>query len=435
MLKVTALIPARSGSKGINDKNLCKIGNKTLLEWSINACKRCSSISEVIISTDSDLNLVYLPTGNTAADNYGGHRNGLDYYSSSVVALNATTGEVVWHFQTVHHDIWDYDVPSQPTFYDVEIDGKTIKALAQTTKMGFVFLLNRETGEPIYPIEERDVPQGAVEGDYVAKTQPFPSKPKPLTPTYLDPDDVFGFTPWDRGYCKKAAQDLRNEGLYTPPSIEGSVHYPSAIGGANWGGPAVDYKRNILVVNTMNLSSTIVMVPRSECDKALKELTRDNVQSRFSALQQNEGTPYCTIRAYGFMSPLGVPCTKPPWGNLTAIDLNTGDHLWQIPLGTSKDLAPFPFWWIKGAPNIGGPTVTATGLTFIAATSDYYLRAFNTETGEELAKFRLPTAGHATPMTYKNKNGKQFVVIAAGGHWAVGSPASDHLIAYTLPEK
>ena len=198
-----------------------------------------------IISTDPELNLVYLPTGNTAADNYGGHRNGLDYYSSSVVALNATTGEVVWYFQTVHHDIWDYDVPSQPTFYEVEKDGKIIKALAQTTKMGFVFLLDRETGEPIFPVEERDVPQGAVEGDYVTKTQPFPTKPKPLTPTYLDPDDVFGFTPWDRGYCKKAAQDLRNEGLYTPPSLEGSVHYPSAIGGANWGGPAIDASRNI----------------------------------------------------------------------------------------------------------------------------------------------------------------------------------------------
>ena len=193
-----------------------------------------------IISTDPELNLVYLPTGNTAADNYGGHRNGSDYYSSSVVALNASTGEVVWHFQTVHHDIWDYDVPSQPTFYDIKKDGKIIKALAQTTKMGFVFLLNRETGEPIFPIEERDVPQGAVEGDYVTKTQPFPSKPAPLTKTYLDPEDVFGFTPWDKGYCKKAAEDYRNEGLYTPPSIEGSVHYPSAIGGANWGGPAID---------------------------------------------------------------------------------------------------------------------------------------------------------------------------------------------------
>ena len=388
-----------------------------------------------IISTDPELNLIYLPTGNTAADNYGGHRNGSDYYSSSVVALDASSGEVVWHFQTVHHDIWDYDVPSQPTFYEFERNGEVIKALAQTTKMGFVFLLNRETGEPIFPVEEREVPQGAVEGDYVTKTQPFPTKPAPLTPTYLDPEEVFGFTPWDKGYCKRAAKDLRNEGLYTPPSLEGSVHYPSAIGGANWGGPAVDASRNILIANTMNLSSTIVMVPRKDCDKALKELARDSVQSRFSALQQNEGTPYCTIRAYGFMSPLGVPCTKPPWGNLTAIDLNTGDHLWQIPLGTSKDLAPFPFWWIKGAPNIGGPTVTATGLTFIAATSDYYLRAFKTETGEELAKFRLPTAGHATPMTYTNKNGKQFVVIAAGGHWAVGSPASDHLIAFALEDK
>ena len=388
-----------------------------------------------IISADPDLNMVYLPTGNASPDYYGGHREGLEEYSSSIVALNADTGKLIWSFQTVHHDIWDYDVPSQPTFYEFERNGEVIKALAQTTKMGFVFLLNRETGEPIFPVEEREVPQGAVEGDYVTKTQPFPSKPAPLTPTYLDPEEVFGFTPWDKGYCKKAAKDLRNEGLYTPPSLEGSVHYPSAIGGANWGGPAVDASRNILIANTMNLSSTIVMVPRKDCDKALKELARDSVQSRFSALQQNEGTPYCTIRAYGFMSPLGVPCTKPPWGNLTAIDLNTGDHLWQIPLGTSKDLAPFPFWWIKGAPNIGGPTVTATGLTFIAATSDYYLRAFKTETGEELAKFRLPTAGHATPMTYTNKNGKQFVVIAAGGHWAVGSPASDHLIAFALEDK
>ena len=388
-----------------------------------------------IISADPDLNMVYLPTGNASPDYYGGHREGLEEYSSSIVALNADTGKLIWSFQTVHHDIWDYDVPSQPTFYEFERNGEVIKALAQTTKMGFVFLLNRETGEPIFPVEERAVPQGAVEGDYVTKTQPFPTKPAPLTPTYLDPEEVFGFTPWDKGYCKKAAKDLRNEGLYTPPSLEGSVHYPSAIGGANWGGPAVDASRNILIANTMNLSSTIVMVPRKDCDKALKELARDSVQSRFSALQQNEGTPYCTIRAYGFMSPLGVPCTKPPWGNLTAIDLNTGDHLWQIPLGTSKDLAPFPFWWIKGAPNIGGPTVTATGLTFIAATSDYYLRAFKTETGEELAKFRLPTAGHATPMTYTNKNGKQFVVIAAGGHWAVGTPASDHLIAFALEDK
>jgi len=388
-----------------------------------------------IISADSDLNLVYLPTGNTSPDYYGGDRNGLDYYSSSVVALNADTGDVVWHFQTVHHDVWDYDVPSQPTFYDIEKDGQTIKALAQTTKTGLVFLLNRENGEPIYPIEEREVPQGHVEGDYLSKTQPFPTKPAPLTPSYFDPEkSPWGFTFWDRGYCKKVAKELRSEGLYTPPSFQGSIHYPSAIGGNNWGGPAVDHSRNIMVVNTMNLASLIVMIPRKDCDKALEDLAKDKIQSRFTALETNTGTPYCNLRSMGFFSPLGVPCTKPPWGNLTAVDLNTGEHLWDVPLGTSKDLAPFPFHWIKGAPNMGGPIVTASGVTFIAATSDYYLRAFDTLSGKELAKFRLPTGGHATPMTYKNKNGKQFVVIAAGGHWSL-SPPSDHLIAYALPDK
>lgn len=388
-----------------------------------------------IISTDPDLNMIYLPTGNASPDYYGGHRKGLDYYNSSVVALNADTGEVVWHFKTVYHDVWDYDVPSQPTFYDVEKDGKIIKALAQTTKMGLVFLLNRETGEPIFPVEERKVPQGSLEGENLSKTQPFPTKPLPLNPINFDPDEAYGFTFWDRGYCKRTAKKLRNEGLYTPPSLQGSIHYPSAIGGNNWGGPAIDHSRNVMVVNTMNLASLIVMIPRKDCNKSLEELAINDTQARFTAIEQNEGIPYCNLRSMGFFSPLGVPCTKPPWGTLTAVDLNTGDHLWNVPLGTSKDIAPFPFWWIKGAPNIGGPTVTASGVTFIGATSDHYLRAFNTETGEELAKFRLPTGAHATPMTYTNEQGKQFVVIAAGGHWAIGTPASDHLIAFALPEK
>ena len=388
-----------------------------------------------IISTDPDLNLIYLPTGNASPDYYGGHRKGLDYYNSSVVALNADTGEVVWHFKTVYHDVWDYDVPSQPTFYNIEKDGKIIKALAQTTKMGLVFLLNRETGEPIFPIEEREVPQGSLEGENLSKTQPFPTKPLPLNPINFDSDEAYGFTFWDKGYCKRTAKKLRNEGLYTPPSLQGSIHYPSAIGGNNWGGPAIDHSRNVMVVNTMNLASLIVMIPRADCDKSLEELAINDTQARFTAIEQNEGIPYCNLRSMGFFSPLGVPCTKPPWGTLTAVDLNTGDHLWNVPLGTSKDIAPFPFWWIKGAPNIGGPTVTASGVTFIGATSDHYLRAFNTETGEELAKFRLPTGAHATPMTYTNEQGKQFVVIAAGGHWAIGTPASDHLIAFALPEK
>lgn len=173
--------------------------------------------------------MVYLPTGNASPDYYGGHREGLEEYSSSVVALNADTGKLEWSFQTVHHDVWDYDVPSQPTFYEFQRDGKLIKALAQTTKTGLVFLLNRETGEPIFPVEEREVPQGAIEGDYVSKTQPFPTKPAPLNSTYFDPDKAFGFTFWDRGYCKKTAEKLRNEGLLTPPSLEGSIHYPSGV--------------------------------------------------------------------------------------------------------------------------------------------------------------------------------------------------------------
>ena len=384
-----------------------------------------------IISSDPELNMVYLPTGNTSPDNFGGYRNGSDYYSSSVVALDATTGKVVWHFQTVHHDVWDYDLPSQPTFYDFERDGKVIKALAQTTKTGLIFLLNRVTGEPIFPIEERLVPQGTVTGDYLSKTQPFPSKPKPIASSDFEP---WGFTFWDKGYCEKVVKEYRSEGLYTPPSFQGSVTYPGANGGSNWGGPAVDHSRNIMIVNSMNLASTLTMIPRKDCDKAIEDLARDKIQSRSSIVEPNLGTPYCTLRAYGFLSPLGVPCTKPPWGKLTAINLITGEHLWDVPLGTSKDLAPFPFHWIKGSPNQGGPTVTASGVTFIAATSDYYLRAFNTETGDEIAKFRLPTSGIATPMTYKNKNGKQFVVIAAGGHWAIGGKPSDHLIAFALPD-
>ena len=384
-----------------------------------------------IISADPELNMVYLPTGNTSPDNFGGYRNGSDYYSSSIVALNVDNGEVVWHFQTVHHDVWDYDLPSQPTFYDFEKDGEKIKALAQTTKTGLVFLLNRETGEPIFPVEERPVPQGTVKEDYLSKTQPFPTKPNPIASSDFEP---WGFTFWDKGYCKKIVKEFRSEGLYTPPSLQGSITYPGANGGSNWGGPAIDHSRKIMIANSMNLASTLTMIPRKDCDKAINDLARDKVQSKASVVEPNLGTPYCTLRAYGFLSPLGVPCTKPPWGKLTAIDLISGEHLWEVPLGTSKDLAPFPFHWIKGSPNQGGPTATASGVTFIAATSDYYLRAFNTETGEEIAKFRLPTSGNATPMTYKNKNGKQYVVIAAGGHWAFGSKPSDHLIAYALSD-
>ncbi|MCZ6659533.1 MAG: pyrroloquinoline quinone-dependent dehydrogenase [Gammaproteobacteria bacterium] len=386
-----------------------------------------------IISVDPDLGLIYLPTGNTSPDYYGGHRDGLDYYSSSVVALFAETGEVAWHFQTVHHDIWDYDVPAQPTFFEFEKDGQTIKALAQATKTGNLFLLNRETGEPLFPVEEREVPQGAVAGDFTAPTQPFPTKPAPLHPTTFTPDDAWGFTFWDRGVCRDAVESLRSEGLFTPPSLQGSIHYPSAAGGNNWGSPAVDPQRRLLVINTLRMASIIQLIPRDECDAAEIKRQADPLASRYGAIEPQEGTPYCDLRWISFFSPLGVPCTPPPWGTLTGIDLQSGEHVWEVPLGTSRDIAPFPFWYIDGAPNIGGPLVTASGLTFIGATTDHYIRAFSTETGEELWKARLPTAAHATPMSYRlSEAGRQYVVIAAGGHFALGTPAGDHLTAYAL---
>ncbi|MEH6515156.1 MAG: pyrroloquinoline quinone-dependent dehydrogenase [Halioglobus sp.] len=387
-----------------------------------------------IMSFDPELNLVYLPTGNTSPDYYGGLRNGSDYYSSSVVALHADSGEVAWHFQTVHHDIWDYDVPSQPTLYDVTMGGKKIKALAQTTKMGYVFLLNRETGEPLFPVEERPVPQGAAPGDFTSATQPFPTKPPTLHDTKFGPDDVWGLTPWDKNACRERLAGLRSEGLFTPPSVGGSVHFPSAVGGQNWGGPSVDMDRKVLVVNTLHMASLVELIPREQCAQAAIDRKNDPLQKKFASVEPSEGTPYCNLRWVGFFSPLELPCSPPPWGTIAGIDLATGELLWQVPLGTTRDLAPFPVWFIEGAPNTGGPMSTASGLTFIAATTDFFLRAFDTMTGEELWSARLPTGGHATPMSYQTESGKQFVVIAAGGHYSFGTPPSDHIMAFALED-
>jgi quinoprotein glucose dehydrogenase len=387
-----------------------------------------------IMSFDPELNLVYLPTGNTSPDYYGGQRNGSDYYSSSVVALHATSGKVAWHFQTVHHDIWDYDVPSQPTLYDVTMNGKTIKALAQTTKMGYIFLLNRETGEPLFPVEERPVPQGAVAGDFTSPTQPFPSKPPALIDTNFGPNDVWGITPWDKNACRERLEGVRSDGLFTPPSEGGSVHFPSAVGGQNWGGPSLDPNRKVLVVNTLHMASLVQLLPREQCQQAGVERQRDPLLRKFAILEPSAGTPYCDLRWVGFFSPLELPCSPPPWGTIAGIDLSNGELLWQVPLGTTRDLAPFPFWFIKGVPNTGGPMSTASGLTFIAATTDFFLRAFDTMTGEELWSARLPTGGHATPMSYQTPNKKQYIVIAAGGHYSFGTPPGDHIIAFALED-
>jgi len=374
------------------------------------------------ISVDAARGLVIVPTGNSSPDYYGGDRDGhQDFYSSSVVALNSEDGSVAWHYQTVHHDIWDYDVPAQPTLVDLTIDGIERPAVVQATKMGMTFVLDRETGLPLHPVEERPVPQnGAVPGEYLSPTQPFPLKPAPLHQLGLSPDDAWGLTFWDKGQCRKKLQGMLTGPIYTPPSLLGTPLYPSNLGGNNWGAPAVDLKRKIMIANTKHLPIEVRLAPQKDCPAGLPF--------------PQHGSDYCVIMK-PIMSPLGVPCTAPPWATLAAIDLESGEILWQQPFGTLKGMAPWPFYhFIEGGMEMGGPMVTASGLTFIAAASDAYFRAFNTETGEELWRASLPTTGNAVPMTYRYR-GQQYILIAAGGHFTSPEPAGDHLIAFALPTK
>jgi quinoprotein glucose dehydrogenase len=382
-----------------------------------------------LLSADEERGLVFLPMGNAAPDHYGGERHGLGAFASSVVALDARTGERRWNFQTVHHDVWDYDVASQPVLYTHPggPEGRGVPALAQATKMGHIFLLDRLTGLPIFPVEERAVPQGGVTGELISPTQPFPTLPPPLHPHSLPDEDVWGLTPIDRAECRKLVASLRNDGIFTPPSHEGSIVFPGLGGGVNWGSLSVDDTRGRLIVNSMRNPFIVQIVPR--------ENAGDLSGTDLVGAQPQEGTPYVVIRA-PLLSSWGMPCTPPPWGQLTSIDLATGEIEWQRPLGHLRELAPaFGGFLEWGTPNQGGPIQTAGGLAFIAATMDRAFRAFDVETGEELWSTRLPTSGHATPMTYRvGPKGRQFVVIAAGGHFPLGSPPDDALIAYALPE-
>lgn len=376
-----------------------------------------------IISVDPERNLVFVPTGNSQPDYFGGHRGGLeqglDYYSSSVIALDGSSGKVVWNFQAVHHDIWDWDTPAQPTLYEVVINGVPRAALAQPTKMGHLFLLDRLTGEPLFGVEEKPVPQGDTPGEYYAPTQPFPVLPKTLVRGTVSEDTAWGLTPWDRNACKEIIRNARWEGIFTPPSIQGSISYPFQGGGNNWDSPAIDPVRNIIVLPTNHVAGLMTLYPRDQCEG-------------IPGAHPQEGTPYCVTPEL-LLSPLGLPCTPPPWNTLDAVDLTTGEVLWSVPLGTTRDMAPFPFWFFEGSPGLGGPLVTASGLTFIAGSGDYYFRAFATATGEELWRTRLPTQSAASPMSYRGSDGRQYIVIAAGGHWSGKGSAGDYLRAYALP--
>lgn len=383
-----------------------------------------------IVTSDSDRGLVFVPTGNPSPDLYGGQRDGIDYYGSSTVALEAETGEVAWHWQSVHHDVWDFDTPSPPTLFQIPGVGAGVAAVAQATKMGHVFLLDRETGAPLYPVEERPVPQDGALGETLSPTQPFPTHPPPLHPLALDPEDAFGFTPIDRAYCRKKIERYRWDGLFTPPTTEGSIQMPHTAGGMNWGGVAIDPERGTLIVNQTHAAVVNKLIPREEYERL--DATQYVYPDELYAMR---GTPYGVLR-FGLFSQFGAPCNPPPWGSLTAVDLRTGEVKWQQPYGTLRGAAPFPLWLMLrgyGSPTFGGGISTASGLYFIGASLDRYFRAIDVETGEELWRDRLPFMAAAVPLSYRlEEDGRQFVVIAAGGNPL--AEMGDAVVAYALPE-
>lgn len=381
-----------------------------------------------VISVDPQRNLVFIPTSSPSPDFYGGERKGENRYANSVVALRASTGKVVWHFQVVHHDLWDYDVASQPVLITVKKNGRVIPAVAVGTKIGHLFLLHRETGKPLFPVEERSVPQSDIEGEESSPTQPFPTLPRALVPQKLAPEDAWGMTPADRDWCRDRIKSLRSEGLFTPPSLKGTIIFPGNAGGINWGGMSYYPKRGILIASTNRLATVVKLIPREEYNRLRSSGEGTRFKGEFG---RQTGAPYAMHRET-LLSPGGAPCNPPPWGALAAIDVSTGEVLWEVPLGTIDRMAMIPKSNEWGSPNLGGSMATAGGLVFIAAAMDTYLRAFDVETGRELWKGLLPASAQATPMTYR-AGGKQYVVIAAGGHGKLGTKMGDHVVAFALP--
>ncbi|MEQ1800740.1 MAG: pyrroloquinoline quinone-dependent dehydrogenase [Gammaproteobacteria bacterium] len=386
-----------------------------------------------LLSVDEKRDLVFMPTSSASPNWFGGTRPGDNRYANSVVALRGSTGEVVWSFQTVHHDVWDWDTPSQPLLVDVPKDGRNVPAVVILTKQSLVFVLDRDTGRPLFPVEERPVPTDGVAGDVLSKTQPFPVKPPPLMKTRLTPDDAWGLTFWDQNRCRDLIAGARHGDIFTPPSDKGWIMFPGSAGGMNWGSGAWDPERSLLVTNLSQIGLYLKLVPRAKVPKATSfDPTRGAPMGPAGII---EGTPWA-IEQRILLGPTMMPCTRPPWSSLVGVDLAAGEIRWSVPLGTIDKLAPVPIPPLKwGAPVTGGPIVTAGGLVFIGSTGDARLRAFDTETGAELWSTPLPTSAHANPMTYE-RDGRQYVVIAAGSHMFINAKTiDDYLVAYALPEK
>ena len=383
-----------------------------------------------LMSADPERGLVFLPTATAGPNNFGGYRPGDNRYANSVVALNANDGSVAWHFQVVHHDVWDLDLPSQPILVDLKRDGKTIPVVIQLTKQGLIFVLHRETGEPVFPVEERPVPTDGVPGEVLSATQPFPVKPAPLGRVGLTPDDAWGFTAFDRNACRRKIAGFRNGGLYEPPSFQGTAYLPGASI-FNWGGAAFDPQSSRLIVP---ISQTPMLLRLTRTDEIPDEVRNQPRMGPIGPPMDIAGTPY-SFEFQPIMSPSFAPCVAPPWGELAAIDLGgDADTKWRFPLGTLDGLMPVPIPLPFGTPLAGGPTATAGGIVFIGASSDQKFRAFDIESGEKLWEADTPAPAQATPMTYAI-DGRQYVVVAAGGHIFKGfNNVNDYVVAFALPK-
>jgi len=380
---------------------------------------------------DRELDLVYLPMGVSTPDIWGGARTpDMERFASGLLALHASTGKLAWFYQTVHHDLWDMDLPAQPTLADItDRNGNRVPVVYAPAKTGNLFVLDRRTGALVVPAPERPVPRGAAPGDHVAPTQPFSDLTfRPAAP--LTGADMWGATVYDQLMCRVMFHRLRYEGIFTPPSVQGTLVFPGNLGMFEWGGLAVDTDRQIAIANPIALPFVSQLVPRGSDNPAQPRPGAQRSGSE-AGLQTQYGAPF-GVKLHPFLSPLGLPCKQPAWGYLAAVDLKTHRIMWKKRIGTVRDSAPVPLPFKVGMPMLGGPIVTAGGVAFIGATADNYLRAFDVNNGGQLWQARLPAGAQATPMTY-SAGGKQYVVIAAGGHGSFGTTLGDYVLAYALP--
>lgn len=379
---------------------------------------------------DEALGLVYVPLGTGAADIWGGHRTAdQERYDSALVALDIATGKLRWTFQNVHHDLWDMDMPSQPSLADIVTPAGITPVIYAPAKTGNIFVLDRRDGRLVVPAPETPVPQGPAPGDRLSPTQPFSDlsfRPRER----LTGAQMWGATTFDQLACRILFHGLRYEGPFTPPSLQGTLVYPGDFGMFEWGGIAIDPQRQVAIANPMSIPFISQLIPRGPDNPA--EPNDTHPPGTELGVQPMYGTPY-GVKLNAFLSPIGIPCLQPPWGNLAAIDLKTHDVVWQHRIGTIRDMAPVPLPFELGVPMLGGPLTTAGGVAFMTGTMDYYIRAFDVATGALLWQDRLPAGGQSTPMTYE-EGGRQYVVTVDGGHGSFGTKLGDYVRAYALPQ-